>query len=82
MRSHGNGNGCLTSKQAELRSQAAINRNLKARKAKREAGNSAPPKVERVIVTRREIMMHSVEIIFDREFINNLQSDLDNGRII
>ena len=80
MRSHGNGNGCLTSKQAELRSQAAINRNLKAKKAKKVVKSTT--RVERVIVTRREIMMHSVEIIFDREFINNLQSDLDNGRII
>ena len=80
MRSHGNGNGCLTSKQAELSSQAAINRNLKAKKAKKVVKSTT--RVERVIVTRREIMMHSVEFIFDREFINNLQSDLDNGRII
>ncbi len=79
-RNFGNGNGCLNSKQAELRSQAAIKRNLKAKKAKKVVKSTT--RVERVIVTRREIMIHSVEFIFDREFINNLQSDLDNGRII
>jgi len=79
-RNFGNGNGCLNSKQAELRSQAAIKRNLKAKKAKKVVKSTT--RTERVIVTRREIMIHSVEFIFDREFINNLQSDLDNGRII
>tara|TARA_R100001510_G_scaffold56718_1_gene62873 strand:+ start:3180 stop:3425 length:246 start_codon:yes stop_codon:yes gene_type:complete len=79
-RNFGKGNGCLTNKQAELRSQAAIKRNLKAKKAKKVVKSTT--RTERVIVTRREVMMHSVEIIFDREFINNLQSDLDNGRII
>ena len=34
------------------------------------------------IVSRRDILIHTVEAVFSREYINQLESDLINGKVI
>jgi hypothetical protein len=67
-RLHGSGNGCW-------KDNDQVRRVTVKRKVEIKVSNNT-------IVSRRDILIHTVEAVFSREFINQLESDLINGKVI
>jgi hypothetical protein len=67
-RLHGSGNGCW-------KDNDQVRRVTVKRKMEIKVSNNT-------IVSRRDILIHTVEAVFSREFINQLESDLINGKVI
>jgi hypothetical protein len=69
-RLHGSGNGCW-------KDNDQVQRVTVKRRKKVEV-----TVFTNVIVSRRDVVIHTVEAVFSREFINKLESDLINGKVI
>ncbi len=67
-RLHGSGNACW-------KNNDQVRRVTVKRKMEIKVSNNT-------IVSRRDILIHTVEAVFSREYINQLESDLINGKVI
>lgn len=67
-RLHGSGNGCW-------KDNDQVRRVTVKRKVEIKVSNDT-------VVSRRDILIHTVEAVFSREYINQLESDLINGKVI
>ena len=67
-RLHGSGTGCW-------KDNDQVRRVTVKRKVEIKVSNNT-------IVSRRDILIHTVEAVFSREYINQLESDLINGKVI